>query len=137
MFVCVCGGGGTLTLPAIRTIFLGVQTFEFRNVFSVEVFSQLFYWYVCQFEQVFLWVCQFSQEFWGCQFKNVCFYGVSLIQVTIIFGFIEILGEAVIRIRIIIIRINQIIEGSNHYSSSGSLLNRQLLRLNYTSFAVA
>ena len=46
-------------------------------------FFQLFYWYICQFEQVFLWECQFSQEFWGCQFKNVCLYGVSLIQVTV------------------------------------------------------
>ena len=40
---------------------------------------------------------------------------------------LEILGEAVIRIRIIIIRINQIIQRSNHYSSRGSLLIRQLL----------
>ena len=50
---------------------------------------------------------------------------------------VEILGDAVIRIRIIIIRINQIIEGSNHYSSSGSLLIRQLLTCIYTSFGVA
>ena len=58
-------------------------------MFSFEVFCQLFYWYVCHFEQVFLWVCQFSQKFWWCQFKNVCFYSVSLIQVTVIFGFID------------------------------------------------
>ena len=87
------GRGGTLTFacyPALHPLFL-VQTFEFRNVFNVEgfffffffFFFQLFYWHVCQFEQVLLWVCQFSQEFWGCPFKTVCFYGVSLIQVTI------------------------------------------------------
>ena len=84
-------GGGYSDLCLLSELYFLVQTFEFRNVFSVEVvfFFQLFYWYVCQFEQVFLWVCQFSQEFWGCQFKNVCFYGVSLIQVTVIFGFID------------------------------------------------
>ena len=75
--------------PNVFFFFFFDQTFEFRNVFSVEVFFQLFYWYVCQFEQVLLWVCQFLQEFWGCQLKNVCFYGVSLIQVTVIFGFID------------------------------------------------
>ena len=82
------GWGWYSDLCLLSELFL-VQTFEFRNVLSVKVFFQLFYWYVCQFEQVFLWVCQFSQEFCGCPFKNVYFYGVYLIQVTIIFGFID------------------------------------------------
>ena len=59
------------------------------------------------------------------------------LKIKLLLLLLEILGEAVIRIRIIIIRINQIIEGSNHYSSSGSLLIRQLLTLIYTSFGVA
>ena len=57
---CVCVGGGTLSFACYPNYLL-VQTFEFRNVFSVEVFFQLFYCYVCQFEQVFPWVCQFLQ----------------------------------------------------------------------------
>ena len=92
MFMGWRGGGGYSDLCLLSELFFLVQTFEFRNVFSVEFFCfffQLFYWYVCHFEQVFLWVCQFSQEFWGCQFKNVCFYGVSLILVTVIFWFID------------------------------------------------
>ena len=64
---------------------------------------------------------------------------IIIMIMMIIMILLEILGEAVIRNRIIIIRINQIIKGSNHYSSSGSLFTRQLRVLTwiYTSFGVA
>ena len=82
-------GGGYSDLCLLSELIFGFKLLNFAMFLVSRFFPQLFYWYVSHFEPVFLWVCQYLQEFWGCQFKNGCYYGVSLIQVTVIFGFID------------------------------------------------